>query len=260
MPVLPGYTVIINSLAKQLFLESFVSITVRLLSSLSPAVMEQFTKLATELEALVTADLDRLQEVAPSCHELIDNIRLNTSGHLSAMTALVQDKVRIGTMSIKDKNKFEKLGSETLVLVMGSIKFPNTSRSRARFATVWGTDHELNVARDNILPVKTRNNSVLLAILACLNQAAVIKFRKICIMLNSPRIKNIIESLDLISLQEYKDDSGNLVPDHSILKMIHSIMQDNKISLSFQLAIPDPPLNEIYYSFQQTARGIIDME
>ena len=76
--------------------------------------------------------------------------------------------------------------------------------------------------------------------------------------MNNPKIKNIIDSISLISLQGYKNEDGTSIEDHEIIKMIHTILSEHSICLSVKLAVPDTPYDEIFYEFQQTARGLID--
>lgn len=181
--------------------------------------------------------------MCPSAHEYTDNIKLNMAGQLSAMSCLIENKIRLREIKLKNQNKFQKIDQEIVVFVMGSVKHPSTPRVKSRFAVVWGSQHEINVVRDNILPVKTRNNSTLLAVLACLNQAVPLKFK------NSPKIKNFLDSILLINLQEYKNEDGNTVEDHEILRMIHIIMSEHNICLSVRLAVPEPPYEGIFYEF-----------
>ena len=181
--------------------------------------------------------------MCPSAHEYTDNIKLNMAGQLSAMTCRIEDKIRLREIKIKNQNKFQKIDQEIVVFVMGSVKRPSTPRVKSRFAVVWGSQHEINVVRDNILPVKTRNNYTLLAVLACLNQAVPLKFK------NSPKIKNFLDSILLINLQEYKNEDETTVEDHEILRMIHIIMSEHNICLSVRLAVPEPPYEGIFYEF-----------
>ena len=220
--------------------------------------MQSFIDLAKELEKLVNEDIERIVEVCPSVHEHTDNIKLNVAGQLSAMSCLIEDKIRLREIKIKDQNKFQKVDQEIVVFVMGSVKHPNTNRVKSRFSVVWGSQHQINVVRDNILSIKTRNNSTLLAVLACLNQAVPLKFKKLCLMMNNPKVKNLLDSIDLINIQGFKNEDGNLIEDHELLKMIYAIVSEHCIQLNVKLAVPEPPYDEIFYEFQQAARALID--
>ena len=90
-------------------------------------------KLANDLENTVTADLDRIQELAPQCSEFTNNIRINVSGQVSSMIALIEEKKRSNEIAINKSNKFHYIGpgQNVLVYIMAVTKQPNTTRSVA---------------------------------------------------------------------------------------------------------------------------------
>ena len=75
--------------------------------------MQSFINLARELEKLVNEDIERIIEICPSAHEHTDNIKLNVAGQLSAMACLIEDKIRLREIKIKEQNKFQKIEQET---------------------------------------------------------------------------------------------------------------------------------------------------
>ena len=219
-------------------------------------------KLAKELESSVTSDLDRIQELAPHCSELTDNIRINVAGQLTAMISLIEKKNRCNQIGFNPSNKFHYFGPEqsqnVLVFILSATKRPNTTRAVAKYAVVWGPSHQLNIARQNPLPLKNRSNTSLLGVLAALHQANVLKFRRITVMINSPGVKSLVEKLPLLHAQNYVNDNGQHVDHHDILILIHKITTDGKIKVNFLLPVPDPPLDELYYTLQDEARNLVD--
>ena len=219
--------------------------------------------IAKDLEKTVTCDLDRIQELAPNCSEYIDNIRINLGGQISAMTALIEEKHRINEINLNGSNKFHLVGPEhcqnVLVFLLAGVRRPNTTLATAKYAVVWGPAHQLNITRQNPLPAKNRTNTSLLALLTCLHQASVLKFRRITIMVNSPKVKSLIENLPLLHVQNFLNDNGLPVQHHEILTLILKILRDEKIRVEFMLPVPNPPLDAIYYSLQAAARILVDM-
>ena len=223
--------------------------------------MEHFMKLANDLENTVTADLDRIQELAPQCSEFTNNIRINVSGQVSSMIALIEEKKRSNEIAINKSNKFHYMGpgQNVLVYIMAVTKQPNTTRSVAKYAVVWAEAHTLNITRHNSLPAKTRTNTALLGVLAALHQANVLKFRRLTVMINSPGVKTLVEKLPLLQAQNFVDDNGIRVEHYEILTLIYKILNDGKIDISFLLPVPDEPLDELYYSLQDEARNLVDI-
>ena len=223
--------------------------------------MEHFMKLANDLENTVTADLDRIQELAPQCSEFTNNIRINVSGQVSSMIALIEEKKRSNEIAINKSNKFHYMGpgQNVLVYIMAVTKQPNTTRSVAKYAVVWAEAHTLNITRHNPLPAKTRTNTALLGVLAALHQANVLKFRRLTVMINSPGVKTLVEKLPLLQAQNFLDDNGIRVEHYEILTLIYKILNDGKIDISFLLPVPDEPLDELYYSLQDEARNLVDI-
>ena len=223
--------------------------------------MEHFMKLANDLENTVTADLDRIQELAPQCSEFTNNIRINVSGQVSSMIALIEEKKRSNEIAINKSNKFHYMGpgQNVLVYIMAVTKQPNTTRSVAKYAVVWAEAHTLNITRHNPLPAKTRTNTALLGVLAALHQANVLKFRRLTVMINSPGVKTLVEKLPLLQAQNFVDDNGIRVEHYEILTLIYKILNDGKIDISFLLPVPDEPLDELYYSLQDEARNLVDI-
>ena len=199
--------------------------------------MEQFTKLAKDLECTVTSDLDRIQELAPGCSEYTDNIRIHLAGQISAMVALVEEKGRSNKIRLNLSNKFHYVGSNqrqnVLVFIMAVTKRPNTTRAVAKYAVVWGQAHQLNITRQNPLPAKSRTNTSLLGILAALHQANVLKFRRLTVMINSPGVKALVDRLPLLHAQNFLDDNGLQIEHYEVLTLIHKILNDGKIKIHF---------------------------
>ena len=76
--------------------------------------------------------------------------------------------------------------------------------------------------------------------------------------MNNPKVKNLLDSIDLINIQRFKNEDGELIEDHELLKMIYAIVSEHCIHLNVKLAVPEPPYDEIFYEFQQAARALID--
>ena len=220
-------------------------------------------KLVKNLENTVTADLDRIQEIAPETSEFTDNIRINMCGQISSMVALIEQRSRSNEIELNLSNKFHFVGPEqrqnVLVFIMAVTKRPNTTQAVAKYAVVWGNAHQLNITKNNSLPAKNRSNTSLLGILAALHQANVLKFRRLTIMINNPGAKALVEKLPLLHAQSFIDDNGVQIDHHEILVLIHKVMNEGKIKVSFLLPVPDQPLNELYYSLQDEARNLVDM-
>ena len=225
--------------------------------------MEHFMKLAKDLENTVTADLDRIQEIAPQCCEYTNSIRINVAGQISSMIALIEEKQRSNEIALIKSNMFHYIGSEhrrnVLVYILAVTKQPNTIRAVAKYAVVWAEAHSLNIIRHNPLPAKTRTNTALLGVLAALHQANVLKFRRITVMINSPGVKALVEKLPLRQAQNFVDDNGIKIEHYEILTLIYKILNDGKIDISFLLPVPDQPLDELYYLLQDEARNLVDI-
>ena len=225
--------------------------------------MEQFIKIAKDLESTVTVDLDRIQEIAPQCSEYTNSIRINVAGQISSMIALIEEKQRSNEIALIKSNMFHYIGSEhrqnVLVYILAVTKQPNTIRAVAKYAVVWAEAHSLNIIRHNPLPAKTRTNTALLGVLAALHQANVLKFRRVTVMINSPGVKALIEKLPLLQAQNFLDDNGTRVEHFEILTHIAGVLKDGRIDIGFLLPVPQEPLDELYYSLQDEARSLVDI-
>ena len=78
-------------------------------------------------------------------------------------------------------------------------------------------------------------------------------------MINNPGAKALVEKLPLLHAQNFIDDNGAQIENYEILALIHKVMNEGKINVSFLLPVPDQPLNELYYSLQDEARNLVDM-
>ena len=225
--------------------------------------MEHFIKIARDLEISVTADLDRIQEIAPQCSEYTNSIRINVAGQITSMIALIEKKQRSNEIALSKSNMFHYIGPEqrqnVLVYIMAVSKQPNTTRAVAKYAVVWAEDHSLNITRHNPLPAKNRTNTALLGVLASLHQANVLKFRRVTIMINSPGVKALIEKLPLLQAQNFLDDNGIKIEHWEILTHIAGVLKDGRIDIDFLLPVPEEPLDELYYSLQDKARSLVDI-
>ena len=225
--------------------------------------MEQISEIFGQLEDLVQEDLNKIQTISNSSviDELTDSIRINLSAQISAAKILIEDKARLREIRLKSENKLHVInGNQYLCLILGVAKHTNTVRAKGKFVVIWSKQHRLNLVRDNILSVKSKNNSTILALIAACNQASVLRIKKLMVMTNNAKLKNIVDSLELLFLQNFTDDERLPLPDAELLKMLHRTVSEAGISIQISVSVPEPPLDKLYFSLMETAGDMMDRQ
>ena len=134
------------------------------------------------------------------------------------------------------------------------------SHFRDSQSVIWSKHHRLNLVRENILSVKSKNNSTILALIAACNQASVLRIKKLMVMTNNVKIKTIVDSLELLFLQNFTDDDRQPLPDAELLKMLHRIILESGIAIQVSVSVPEPPLDKLYFSLMEAAGEMMDRQ
>jgi hypothetical protein len=223
--------------------------------------METVSILITELETKVCEELDKIAEnnTDESTHNSVDTIRLSLSSRLAEIRLMMSDKIRLRQALVNPRNRLNMLDQKILVLLNGVVKNPNTLRSKGMFTVTYNPGHTLNIALQNPLAIKTRDNCFLLALLASCNQFAQLKIKAAVIFSPSEKMKRVVESLVLWKTQSFLTENGSIRPDSQILSMIYDTITSNALELSVIQPVP-PLLAALNDSLLEVSKSMISEE
>ena len=238
-----------------------MSVSLQLSVKLTTPKMETVNVLISELETKVSEELDKIAENNSDerTHDSVDTIRLSLSSRLTEIRLMVSDKVRLRQVLVNPRNRINMLDQKILVLLNGVVKHPNTVRAKGMFTVTYNQGHTLNIALQNPLAIKTRDNCFLLALLAACNQFAQLKIKAAVIFSPSQKIKSVVESLVLWKTQSFLTEYGSVRPDSQILSMIHDTITNNALELSVIQPVP-PMLTALYDSLLEVSKTMIAEE
>lgn len=220
--------------------------------------MESINQIASKIIDQVNEDLENIQRLAPETVEYVDNIKINVASGLTTLRFMLQDKVRLREVTISEERKFTVVNDEVVVMVLGIVKRASTVQASGHYSVAWGVKHPLNIAKQNHLATKTRNNSALLGLLAALTQVEVCGFKRIKVMTTNQAVLKTIAQLDLYHADNYMDGDRQPLPDHDVLKMIYEKKKTNDIQISVFTFQPPTPLSGLYRALLETARDNIE--
>ena len=118
---------------------------------------------------------------------------------------------------------------------MGNEVNPRSTVARGHSCVVWNQKHSLNISFKNPLSVISKNSSEILAFLALVNQANEINIKNIAVVVNTPYIKNLYESIHLYHSQNYTLDSGSSMVNDFVLRDLYNAICTNNIKISFYM-------------------------
>ena len=89
---------------------------------------------------------------------------------------------------------------------------------------------------------KTKENTVLLGLVALLNQINVLKLRKVIVATTHPSVAKAYESLEYLHSMGFADDNREEIKDAALLKMLYELKSKNiKMEFKVQQANDSPP-------------------
>ena len=217
--------------------------------------METFNSLIYEMEKDITDELNKMSEGNPneSLNESVDNIKLSLSSRLSELRLLVTDKIRLRQALINPSNRLNMIDNQIVILINGT---GNTTRVNAKFIVVWNTSHTLNISLPNPIAIKTRENSMMLALLATCKQMAQLRIKDAVILSPWQKMKRTIESLPLWRAQGFRSESGAVMPDSNLLEMIDDVINNNSLKLNV-IQPQSPNLVALYDSLLDVSKKMI---
>ena len=224
--------------------------------------METFNFLIAEVETKVFQELDKIAEnnSVESVSECLDTIKLTLSSRLTEIRLLIDDKVRLRQALVNPRNRLNMIGQKIVVFLNGVVKNPNRAdRAKGVFTVTYNQDHALNIALKNPLAIKSRDNCLLLALLAACNQFAQLRIKRAAVFCPSLKIKSTIESLALWKSQGFLTEDGTIRPDSNILGMIENIVSNSSIELDF-VQSESPMVSALYASLLEVSRKMIAEE
>jgi hypothetical protein len=169
---------------------------------------------------------------------------------------MITDKVRLRQLAVNQSNMIHMINQKITVMIIGIVKYPSTVRAKGCFAVVWNDKHTLNIVLENTLAVKSKDSSVLLALLAACNQFAQLKIKSAMIMTPSHKIKTIVESLPLWHSQEYITEEGSIRTNSQILAKIQDTITTNKLELEVLHPVPQS-ITDLYDSHLDLAKKVL---
>jgi hypothetical protein len=220
--------------------------------------MESVCALFTGLEKSVFEELDKISEnyQEEGINDCLDYIKLDMSSRLTEIRLMIRDKVRLRQLAINQSNTIHMINQKITVMIIGIVKHPSTVRAKGCFAVVWNDKHTLNIVLENTLAVKSKDSSVLLALLAACNQFPQLKIKAVMIMTPSHKIKTIVESLPLWHSQEYITEEGSIRTNSQLLAMIQNTITNNKLDLEVLHPVPQAITN-LYDSHLDIAKKLL---
>ena len=219
--------------------------------------MDAITEISNKMSFEINEDLEAILHANPELQAAIDNIKINLSAGLANIRFIIQDKLRLGQITIDNNRRFHSSGGEIILFVLGIAKRVNTNNPLGKYSVVWGRNHPLNICKSNYLPRKTRDNTAMLGLLASLTQVGPLGFTRIKVMTTNQNLENTIANIELYNRSGYVDVNQTPLPDSDLLRMIRDKLVSSKVKLSFFSFQPPSHLNDLYRTLQETARGMM---
>lgn len=208
--------------------------------------MDVFNKRIIEMEKVIFEELDKIAEIttAENINEGVDTVKIMLSGRLAEIRMLVTDKIRIRHALINPRNRLNMIDQKILVFLNGGVK-TRGQRVKGVFTVTYNTDHSLNIALQNTLAIKTRDNCFLLSLLAACNQCCQLKIRAIVLFSPWQKLKTNLENLALWKVQNFTNDNGTKLPDHNLLAMLFDTINTGGLDITV-LQPESTPLRNLY--------------
>ena len=199
--------------------------------------MEAIIQLLKRTDVLIERELNELVDRHPDDVEIADNIRISLASQSSSLKLMIEKGCYEDQININSDNRLLFTGNTVVCAIVGAIK-----NKTAKFSISWNEKHCLNTVASSPLSNKTKENTVLLGLVALLNQINVLKLRKVIVATTHPSAAKAYESLEYLHSMGIADDNREEIKDAALLKMLHELKSKNiKIEFKVQQANDSPP-------------------
>ena len=202
--------------------------------------MDAISLLIKRSEILIENELNELVNKYPEDTEIADNIRITMAAQTAGIKLMIEDKLRLNMISINPDNRLLWTGNAVLCALMGKTK-----RNEAKFSIAWGNKHVLNTTANSPITNKTKENTVLLGLLALINQIILLQLKKVIILTTHSSVAHSYNSLDSIHSMGYTDMNRAQIKDANLLQMLYELKNKHDIKIEIRVHLPnDPPMGE----------------
>ena len=200
--------------------------------------MEAIIQLLKRTDVLIERELNDLVDRHPDDVEIADNIRISLASQSSSLKLMIEKGCYEEQITINNDNRLLFTGNSVVCAILGAIK-----NKTAKFSISWGTKHCLNTVASSPLSSKTKENTILLGLVALLNQIILLKLRKVTIVITHPSVAKAYESLEYLHSMGFVDDDRVEIKDAMLLKMLYELKVNNEIRIEFKIqqANDSPP-------------------
>ena len=174
-------------------------------STVLAAIMDAIEYLLKRTNIVIGTDLNDLSNKYPEARNIIDNIKISLASQASSLKLMIEDKARLHLIDVKKDNRFHFTNNSVVCALVGNVKNQNTTNIAAKFSIAWGENHCLNLVKDSVLSTKTKDNTLLLGLIALINQIIQLKLKKVLILRNHQQTVTTFNSIEMYHNMGYAD-------------------------------------------------------
>ena len=221
--------------------------------------MEAIEYLLRRTNIIIETDINDLVNKYPEASDTIDNIRISLAAQATSLKLMIEDKARLQLIDINMDNRLHFTNNSVVCALVGSTKNQNTTNIAAKFSIAWGENHCLNIVKDSVLSNKTKDNTLLLGLIALINQIIQLKLKKVLILTNHQNTVTTFNSIEMFHAMGYVDMDRNKMKDDMLLQMLYQLRVSNdiKIEMDMQNILP-LPLREPFNKLLKKAKAQLD--
>lgn len=201
--------------------------------------MNQMLRVLESLNKDITDELHTLYDSVSQIQgasEIIDNVKLRLATGITEIKSIIENRKIMSQeeLGIEGNNALVRVNKTVTVSVLGKTVNPRTTIAKGAACVVWNKNNKLNVVIKNPLSNKTKNSSEQLALLALLNQAQVLKIKRLIVVTDTRYLNTLCENIELYNAQNYKQgETDTDIPNKHILEQIHLLLKETKVQLNF---------------------------
>ena len=216
--------------------------------------MDAISVLIRRTEILVDIELNELVNKFPDDTEIADNIRITLAAQTAGIKLMIEDKLRLNQIAINPDNRLCWTGNAVLCALTGK-----TRRREAKFSIAWGNKHVLNTTANSPLSNKTNENTVLLGLVALINQIILLQLKKVIILTTHSSAALSYNSLENAKAAGYADMNREKLKDANILQMLYELKSKHDIKIEIRVHLPsEPAMGEPFDRLLNTAKSQLD--
>ena len=208
--------------------------------------MNEFDSLIATVQMSLVDQISLLQSSSDVLGEL-DELKISLAQALNRIKLLVCDKVREGTLTVRQKNVISFANGAPLVFISEkSLKIGSTQK--AIFAVIWGGQgHGLNILQHNNLTINTKEASIILGLLCMFAQLEKLKFDTIHILTEGNLIAKILTQYKDWAEKNFVMNDGSEMDNAHIWRLLAAQLEKT----CFKIEVTEEPNDNLRYKFAE---------